>query len=66
MGGAEEMEDAVDMDAEGVVPFVGLRSVILPGLRAARGGDDVVEAAEARAGRVDQRVGGGRLGGVAV
>ena len=58
---------AVDMDAEGIAPIGACwRSVILPGLAPPAAGDDIVEAAEARAGQLDQRGSRRRLGGVGV
>ena len=65
MGGAEEMEDRVHMDAESLLPVVRREVGDLAGMGAAGGRHDVVEAAETFAGARHQRRGGCRIGGVA-
>ena len=56
----------MDVDAEGIVPLREAEVGDLAGIGAAGGGDDIVEAAEARAGQLDQGGRGRRLGGVGV
>ena len=66
MGGAEEMEDGVDMDVEGRHPLLGRQVGDLSGRRAAGGGDREVDPAEPGLRRLRQFVGDRRIGSVAM